>query len=150
MALIKCPECGKEVSDKAKACPNCGFEVALLQLQNKVFIKIGLKKETTLANIVIADSSRNKLAYVQIGDIAEFELTEPTSIDFYWEGYFKNNKKPMFTTTVEPGKKYQTTWGPAGFWGVESIVKCSEVNTFTNEVSGKKNEEYVSYIGVSF
>ena len=25
MALIKCPECGKEVSDKAEACPNCGY-----------------------------------------------------------------------------------------------------------------------------
>ena len=24
MALIKCPECGKEVSNNAKACPNCG------------------------------------------------------------------------------------------------------------------------------
>ena len=24
MALIKCPECGKEVSEYAKACPNCG------------------------------------------------------------------------------------------------------------------------------
>lgn len=27
MALIKCPECGNNVSDKAKACPNCGFPV---------------------------------------------------------------------------------------------------------------------------
>lgn len=24
MALIKCPECGKEISDKAESCPNCG------------------------------------------------------------------------------------------------------------------------------
>ena len=24
MALIKCPECSKEISDKAKNCPNCG------------------------------------------------------------------------------------------------------------------------------
>ena len=24
MALITCPECGQEVSDKATACPNCG------------------------------------------------------------------------------------------------------------------------------
>ena len=24
MALIKCSECGKEFSDKASACPNCG------------------------------------------------------------------------------------------------------------------------------
>lgn len=28
MAIIKCEECGKEVSSKAKACPNCGFNVA--------------------------------------------------------------------------------------------------------------------------
>ena len=25
MALIKCPECGKEISDKALSCPNCAF-----------------------------------------------------------------------------------------------------------------------------
>lgn len=24
MALIKCPECGKEISDQAKSCPGCG------------------------------------------------------------------------------------------------------------------------------
>lgn len=24
MAMIRCPECGKEISDKAKVCPNCG------------------------------------------------------------------------------------------------------------------------------
>lgn len=24
MSLIKCPECGKDISDEAKACPNCG------------------------------------------------------------------------------------------------------------------------------
>lgn len=24
MALIKCPECGKDISDAAKACPGCG------------------------------------------------------------------------------------------------------------------------------
>lgn len=30
MALIKCPECGREVSDKATACPHCGFNIANL------------------------------------------------------------------------------------------------------------------------
>ena len=25
MALVKCPECGKEVSDKATTCPNCAY-----------------------------------------------------------------------------------------------------------------------------
>lgn len=28
MALIKCKECGKEVSDKATACPACGAPIA--------------------------------------------------------------------------------------------------------------------------
>jgi hypothetical protein len=27
MALISCPECSKEVSDKAKSCPHCGYEL---------------------------------------------------------------------------------------------------------------------------
>jgi hypothetical protein len=27
MAIIKCNECGKDVSDKAKNCPNCGCPI---------------------------------------------------------------------------------------------------------------------------
>ena len=28
MALIRCPECNKEVSDTAATCPNCGYSIA--------------------------------------------------------------------------------------------------------------------------
>ena len=28
MALITCPECGKEISSKASSCPNCGYPIA--------------------------------------------------------------------------------------------------------------------------
>lgn len=28
MAIIKCPECGRQVSDKAPVCPSCGVEIA--------------------------------------------------------------------------------------------------------------------------
>lgn len=34
MALIKCTECGKEVSDKAAVCPNCGFPISEMQKEN--------------------------------------------------------------------------------------------------------------------
>ncbi|MFZ5658784.1 MAG: hypothetical protein ACOY5C_02880 [Pseudomonadota bacterium] len=30
MALITCEECGREISDKARACPGCGMERAAL------------------------------------------------------------------------------------------------------------------------
>lgn len=35
MALINCPECGKEISDKAASCPNCGCPN---QSQNKPIV----------------------------------------------------------------------------------------------------------------
>lgn len=28
MALIECPECGEEISEKAEACPNCGVPLS--------------------------------------------------------------------------------------------------------------------------
>lgn len=42
MALIKCPECGKEISEKSKICINCGFPV------EEYLFK---KKKTDLTNI---------------------------------------------------------------------------------------------------
>ena len=41
MSLIKCPECGKEFSDKAAACPNCGCpaEVVLSEIQKQQTFK---------------------------------------------------------------------------------------------------------------
>ena len=31
MALIKCPECGKEISDEATSCPNCGHPMRKME-----------------------------------------------------------------------------------------------------------------------
>lgn len=44
MALIKCPECGKEISDAAVKCPNCGYPVKAEQK----------KKEKVLWDMTIA------------------------------------------------------------------------------------------------
>ena len=49
MALIKCPECGKEVSDDAKACPSCGHV-----LKPSVAVPILLGISCLLAALVIA------------------------------------------------------------------------------------------------
>lgn len=34
MSMIKCPECGKEISDLASACPNCGFPMGFESARN--------------------------------------------------------------------------------------------------------------------
>ena len=38
MALINCPECGKEISDKAVACPNCGNPINLQPQQEEEYL----------------------------------------------------------------------------------------------------------------
>lgn len=35
MALIKCPECGREVSDKAAKCPNCGMPLSEVHVETQ-------------------------------------------------------------------------------------------------------------------
>ena len=36
MALIKCPECGKEISDKAEICVNCGIKISDIENLHEV------------------------------------------------------------------------------------------------------------------
>lgn len=42
MALIKCPECGKDVSDKAQSCPNCGFPISRVEVEQKPLVGVSV------------------------------------------------------------------------------------------------------------
>ena len=46
MAMIKCPECGKEISDKADKCPNCGCPIK----QDNVFQPAQVNEQTNNNN----------------------------------------------------------------------------------------------------
>ncbi|MEA4921054.1 MAG: zinc ribbon domain-containing protein [Clostridiaceae bacterium] len=49
MALVKCPECGREnVSDSAEACPSCGFAIKkhFDQIQQNISTDISIDKKT--------------------------------------------------------------------------------------------------------
>lgn len=35
MALINCPECNKEISTEATACPNCGYNIKKQNRKNQ-------------------------------------------------------------------------------------------------------------------
>lgn len=40
MALIRCPECGKEISDTVKCCPVCGYSLKPKRTGNKLMLVI--------------------------------------------------------------------------------------------------------------
>ena len=58
MALIDCPECKKQVSDQAKSCPNCGFQVASYYYQKTKEEK--KKEQQELLNKKIAEREKQK------------------------------------------------------------------------------------------
>ncbi len=47
MALINCPECNKQISDKAECCPHCGFPIdSISETENKYCVIL----ENTIGN----------------------------------------------------------------------------------------------------
>lgn len=45
MALIKCPECGKEISDRATSCPNCGYPIDQKTTTDQDYVQMEEKKD---------------------------------------------------------------------------------------------------------
>lgn len=52
MALIKCPECGKEISDRAVSCPHCGYPIKNLSREKESVNEYAVILEVYKASIV--------------------------------------------------------------------------------------------------
>lgn len=57
MALIKCPECGREISDKAAACPNCGAPVNSKKVIVHIFRPKKMLSGTAISGRVYIDGN---------------------------------------------------------------------------------------------
>ena len=61
MAIIKCPECGKNVSENAKSCPNCGSPI---NTKKSFFLKPWVWVVIILTGILVwamSDYNSNKM-----------------------------------------------------------------------------------------
>ena len=76
MALIVCPECGKQVSDQAESCPHCGYPVPkyIAEQKNQVELEEKAKKaaeefaakKKRPRKSLYQQESRSLLQYVQL------------------------------------------------------------------------------------
>ncbi len=69
MAMIQCPECGKEISDTAEACPACGY---VIKKKKKIFSK---KKFIILAMIALVIAT-GSILFVMSNKLNETEQKE--------------------------------------------------------------------------
>ena len=103
MAQINCPECKKVVSDAAKTCPHCGFQLIEDEVQKPISKNNKPKKESGCLTVFIIgvvlliifyiigsngdnsspSSSTNKfLAYNYAENFIEKKLKSPSTADF--------------------------------------------------------------------
>lgn len=106
MALIKCVECGKEISDKAKACIHCGYPLEKEERKSKkdYYTKLLEQKvyENSLKQEVLDDSQTNIKKYERViikekdFEKYSFILKEKHPVN----GTYSVNYEPIFLYTM--------------------------------------------------
>ena len=95
MALFQCPECSKEISDKATTCPNCGY--ALLKEQpTPQAMPIKSKKKKTGCFIVL-------IILISVGVLIGGLISK-----------FVNSSDPLTSTPIEPFIDVMVFWEEQG------------------------------------
>lgn len=84
MALINCPECGREISEKANACPHCGNPVIFKSVEKKdLILKPKLLDAQPIAGMTIDKRNRTFRCGV-FGEILSFD--DIIDIDIFENG----------------------------------------------------------------
>jgi hypothetical protein len=68
MSLIKCSECGKEISDKAKTCPHCGAPVEASEIEKPETTTVNTEK-TDVSDVSIDSDALKKKKIIKIAII---------------------------------------------------------------------------------
>lgn len=96
MALIKCPDCGTEVSDLATACIRCGCPLGA----QPTYIRFGKVGGQMYMNKCYVYCNGEEHACRQ-GDYIALKITTPTEIEVKMQNCFGRARG-----TVEPGQTY--------------------------------------------
>lgn len=148
MALIKCPECGNQVSESARSCPKCGYSFAKMKFckfcgekipeDSVVCTKCGRQVENTgkdgitINNVSNASSSASASAAARTGEVIRKRVDKTTALLLcIFFGYFGAHK--FYEGRGALGVLYLFTFGLFGFgWLIDIFI-----------IAGKSNPYYV-------
>ncbi len=132
MALIKCPECGKEISEKSSKCINCGYPLNP-QKSTRVAIKLPpIEKMATgwvglFASKDASISIGSKTVWSgKLGQTAIFNVSKVTKINIDLGTWGVVPK-----STVEPGRKYALVQDMSPHW--KATFFLSEVDIIDSD-----------------
>lgn len=129
MALIKCSECGKEISDKAVSCPNCGTKVITNQSKKDVAEKMDTDSKKALYAIIGTIILLLGLGMI-LNNISNNTITTSTE-------YSSTSKS---TSTKSQTKTYNLgTTARVGDWEI-TVVNAEDKKTLKDSFGTKTTE----------
>ena len=130
MALIKCPECGKEISDKASRCPQCGYPI-------RENINIDTNSQGMLPgndySEQLSETTKKKSKPLIKPMIILFSLVIIATVVMCAVGFYNNNK-PITVSSIEITK-----------WRLTDRSKYSD--SYEGTVISETKEPFVAVIG---
>ena len=134
MALITCPDCGKQLSDQAPACPNCGRPMKKKPTDKRV--RISIPNTEALGGQGLMNAFIKKDAYVRSGSkvlwqgkhgvVAIFEIDTPMQVTVDL-GFWANETKGQ----VVPGHRYQMVQDQGAH--LKATFRLSEVDVIDSD-----------------
>ena len=130
MAMILCPDCGKQLSDQARNCPNCGRPI----IANSGIVSIKIRqKNVDLASLFLSkkavitnDETKAVLWSGARGQVAKFRVDKPTRITITLDKLTNPVK-----ATVYANKKYVFVQDVAPHW--KATFYLSEVDVIDSD-----------------
>lgn len=148
MALIKCPECGKEVSDKAKSCIHCGYPFGTIYTYNDKDYDLSFLMEREWDKLWDAVMALDRRYNWEL-DAVSGEIVRK----LYDEGKLKIKQQPSQTnipkcprcgsTAITAGQRGFSI--VTGFWGSSATVnRCSNCGYKWKPKANSACDDYIS------
>ena len=101
MALITCPDCGKDVSERAETCMFCGAPIKI----KPTYLKIRFQKvvaDSPFLKATVKTEAGKVLGEVKPGGVMTYQITEP--LKFWIDVTRPLTKKEFGPLTANPGE----------------------------------------------
>ena len=116
MAIIKCPECGKEISDKANICPNCAYPLNSTEPQKKLI-------QNTAIQVLIAIPIGIFILIMIILINSESSLNKSSNNDYVMTIFDDNGKRDIYSNDFSLIEEETTGINQNGIYTITGKVK---------------------------